>query len=142
MPVEVISGIQISERELRFQFSRSGGPGGQNVNKVATRVELLFDVNASKSLNEEQKRIVLWKLASRIDTEGILHVASQESRSQWKNREIVVDKFASLLRSALAVRKKRHATKPSRSANELRVKAKKTQSAKKKLRARLRPSDD
>mgnify|MGYP001615021890 CR=1 FL=1 len=133
MPVEVMPGVQIPKRELKFQFSRSGGPGGQNVNKVATRVELLFDVNGSPSLSAERKERICRKL--RIATEGILRVASQESRSQWKNRELVVQKFAALLRVALAVRRKRVASKPTKSSRQNRLNQKKAQSEKKRLRS-------
>jgi ribosome-associated protein len=77
------------------------------VNKLETRVELLFDVIRSPSLSDDQKNTVLSALASRIDTEGILHISSQKSRSQWENKQLVIEKLAALLRSALRVRKKR-----------------------------------
>jgi ribosome-associated protein len=141
MPIVINTTVTIPDGELEFAFSRSGGPGGQNVNKVSTRVELTFNVGAATSLSSEEKSRVFAKLHSRIDSSGVLHVASQESRSQWKNRELVVEKFATLLRAALVVHKKRHATKPSRTSKENRVKAKKTHSAKKKLRGRVSMND-
>ena len=140
--IDINSTVTIPESELEFLFTRSGGPGGQNVNKVSTRVELLFNVLSSSHLSREEKQRIITKLKSRIDAEGNLHVASQESRSQWKNREIVVGKFVKLLHTALVVHKKRIATKPTRSSKQSRFTAKKTLSAKKKYRTRVFPSDD
>lgn len=139
--MQINTAVTIPDNEIQFQFSRSGGPGGQNVNKVSTRVELLFDVRNSKHLSEEQKLRVQEKLGSRIDSEHVLHVASQESRSQWKNREHVIEKFASLMRTALAMQKKRRSTKPTRSSKENRVKLKKAIGSKKKLRGRVNPHE-
>lgn len=137
MPMEINSTVTIPEKELKFQFTRASGPGGQNVNKVSSRVELLFNVSASANLNEKEKETIRFKLKTRLDSEGILHIASQESRSQWTNRARVVEKFAELLRGALTVRKKRMKTKPSRSAKEVRIKSKKNLSTKKKLRNKV-----
>lgn len=137
MPIEINSTVIIPEKDLHFQFTRASGPGGQNVNKVSSRVELLFDVSASSSLSEMEKETIRSKLKTRLDSGGVLHIASQESRSQWKNRASAVEKFAELLRGALAVRKKRMKTKPSRSAKEVRIKSKKNLSTKKKLRSKV-----
>ena len=142
MPIRINASTSISEADLEFRFTRSTGPGGQNVNKVASRVELLFNVRASASLNEIEKGRIFAALGSRIDSEGILHVSSQESRSQWKNRDIAIAKLTDLLHDALRVRKKRIATKPSSGSREARVKTKKTHSAKKKLRGKVRTSDE
>jgi ribosome-associated protein len=135
--VEITRALNIPLNELRFQFARSGGPGGQNVNKVSTRVELLFDVQNSASLDDEQKSRVLSSLKSRIDSRGTLRLTSDESRSQWRNREDVVQKFAAILKSALTPRKKRVKTKPSATAHELRRAGKKARSEKKKMRRRV-----
>lgn len=140
--VYINSTVIIPESELEFLFTRSGGPGGQNVNKVSTRVELLFNVLNSSHLSHEEKQRIIAKLKSRVDAEGILHVASQESRSQWKNREIVVGKFAKLLRAALTVHKRRIATKPTKSSKQIRFNEKKTHSVKKKYRTKVFRSDD
>ena len=126
--------VNIPPAEMRFRTSRSGGPGGQNVNKLETRVELMFDVTRSPSLSDDQKNLILTALASRIDAEGILHISSQKSRSQWENKQIVIEKLAVLLRSALRVRKKRVKTAPTRGSKERRVHAKKKHSKKKQLR--------
>jgi ribosome-associated protein len=126
--------IEIPLSELRFRTSRSGGPGGQNVNKLETRVELLFDVLRSASLRDDQKQAVLSALASRIDAEGILHISSQKSRSQWENKQLVIERLAALLHSALRVRKKRVKTAPTRGSKERRIQSKKKHSQKKQLR--------
>ncbi len=126
--------LGIPKSELRFRFARSGGPGGQNVNKVETRVELLFDVTNSPSLRDDQRQTIIAHLKSRVDTEGILHVIAQASRSQWKNREDAVERFADLLRSALKPRKKRVATKTTRAAKEKRLESKKRRGEVKRMR--------
>lgn len=94
----------------------------------------MFDVTHSPSLSDDQKNIILSALASRIDSEGILHISSQKSRSQWENKQIVIEKLAVLLRSALRVRKKRVKTAPTRGSKERRVQAKKIHSKKKQMR--------
>ncbi len=111
--LEITPTVTIRLPELHFRTSRSGGPGGQNVNKLETRVELLFDVTSS-SLNPEQKGRVLAELGSRIDAEGILHLTSQASRSQWENKRHAIDRFVTLLRAALRVKKKRIKSSPTR----------------------------
>ncbi|MBI5472991.1 MAG: aminoacyl-tRNA hydrolase [Ignavibacteriae bacterium] len=134
MSIPVTHSLSIPDHEVELQFTRSSGPGGQNVNKVSTRVELVFDVAHSPSLTPEQRERLLAKLRTRIDSSGRLHLASQDSRSQFKNREDVVRKFADLLRSALKVSKKRRHTAPTRGSKEARLKVKKTRSATKAMR--------
>ncbi len=129
-----IPNTNIPRTELRFKFARSGGHGGQNVNKVETRVELLFDVQGSTGITAEQRKAILRHLGSRIDARGILHVTAQESRSQWRNREDAVDRFVELIRNALRPRRKRIPTVISTSGRERRLDSKRRRSATKKLR--------
>jgi ribosome-associated protein len=101
-PLHIVHGLAIPEEEIDFTFTRSGGPGGQNVNKVNTRVTLRFDVERSPSLSAEQKRRIHARLATRISSAGILQVVSRKSRSQAANRDAAEERFAELLREALA----------------------------------------
>ncbi|MBF9252965.1 aminoacyl-tRNA hydrolase [Pontibacter sp. 172403-2] len=130
--------MQLSERdftkELIFQASRSGGAGGQNVNKVATKVELKFHVDSSERLTEEEKALVHKKLSSRINSEGYLQVVCQEERSQLRNKELCVQRFYGLLWQAFTKQKKRSATKPTKASVRRRLEGKKRQSEKKENR--------
>lgn len=120
--------------ELVFTTSRSSGPGGQNVNKVNTKVTLRFDVQNSQFLTDEEKEIILKKLASKITTEGILVLTSQDSRSQLQNKEAVILKLENIITKAFEKKKARRATKPSKGAVQNRIKTKKQLSEKKKWR--------
>lgn len=134
---EIYPWLRIPESELQFRFTRSGGPGGQNVNKVATRVELLFDVARTGALDDDARARVQKKLAGVIDGRGVLRLASQESRSQWKNRGDVVEKFIQLLRRALAPQQRRIATGPTTGSRQSRAKQKRARSATKALRRKV-----
>lgn len=127
----------IPASEISFRFSRSGGPGGQNVNKLETKVELLFDVQASPSLSEEQKSRILARESGRIGSDGILRVSAQEARSQFANREAAVRKFAAIIAAALVRRKKRVKTSPTRSSREKRIEGKKRRGKIKRMRGRV-----
>lgn len=136
--LRINDGLSIPLSELRFQFSRSSGPGGQNVNRTATRVELVFDVAHSPSLSAVQRDRIMKGLTSHIDSEGMLHVVSQRTRSQWRNREDVIARFAELLRRALAPRVQRKPTRPTRASKERRLAKKRQRSETKRARKRLR----
>jgi len=117
--------------ELQFQTSRSSGPGGQNVNKVESRVELRFRLLDSQLLTDEQKQTLLQKLASKLTSESELLVVAQEDRSQLRNRETAIRKFHELLTKALHKPKPRKATKPSKGAVRQRLESKKKHGEKK-----------
>jgi ribosome-associated protein len=128
------SGLVLPAGELRYRFSRSSGPGGQNVNKVESRVEVAFDVASSPALTDRQRGQIQHALAGRLDPDGKIRLVVQDSRSQWANREAAREKLAALLRAALTPRKRRIATGPSRGSKERRFRAKKARSAIKKTR--------
>jgi ribosome-associated protein len=125
-------------KEVRFQTSRSGGKGGQNVNKVETSVEAYFEVDCSLILNADQKALIKEKLASRINSEGLLQVRSQIHRTQLANKDEVIKKMNLLIHQALKKPKKRIATKPSRAAKERRIEGKVKQSQKKSERQKVK----
>ena len=132
--IDISKTISIPLSELSFRFSRSSGPGGQHANKAETRVELLFDVANSPSLTDAQRRQVMRRLSNRVDSDGVLHVTSQATRSQKENRERAIERFQQLLERALQPKKKRKKTNPSKSADERRLREKKRRSEIKKLR--------
>jgi ribosome-associated protein len=103
--------MRIPVDELRFTYSRSGGPGGQHVNRVETRVTLLFDVDGSARLSDEQKRVVRRRLATRINKEGAMRVVSQRHRSREANRRAAIERFDELLEEALRPRTPRRKTR-------------------------------
>jgi ribosome-associated protein len=138
--IQITETVAIPSTELHFQFSRSGGPGGQHVNRTASQVELTFDVLHSPSLNEAQRVRVLSKLRSYIDTRGVLHLTSQTTRSQHRNRAEVVERFTLLLQRALHVPKRRIPTKPSAAAEAHRLAEKQRTSAIKQQRRRPEPA--
>lgn len=140
--IQVNDRLAIPEEELLFSASRGGGPGGQHVNKVASRITLRFDVTNSPSLNDDQRQRLLAKLSSRLTRDGVLLLSSHESRSQTANREEVIRRFAQLLREGLVRPKKRRPTRPTRGSRERRIESKKRRSGVKRGRGKVRRGDD
>jgi ribosome-associated protein len=134
--LEIAENTFLSDEELTFRTSRSGGPGGQNVNKLNTRVAVLFDVAGSPSLSQEQKQRILRTLAQRIDKGGVLRVVSQKYRSQEANRRAAVERLQQLLRDVLRPVPVRRKTKVPAGAREHRLREKKLRSHLKRQRAR------
>lgn len=120
--------------EVYYKTSRSGGAGGQHVNKVSTKVELLFNVNESNILSDQQKKLINDRLKNRIDQNGVLHLTCSTTRSQSKNKLLVYEQFIKLIKAALKKQKKRKPTKPSKKAVEKRLEEKKKLAKKKQDR--------
>ena len=127
--------------EIQYQTTRSGGKGGQNVNKVETAVIAYFNVTASQFLSDDQKRRVADKLSNKINSEGLLVVRSQAFRTQLENKEDATNKVNELIASALKKKKARIATKPSKQSKEKRLESKKRSAEVKGGRRKLRPGD-
>ena len=126
--------ISIPVSELEIRFIRSGGPGGQHVNKTSTQVELTFDLMNSPSIPEHDKEWLMEKLRHRLDSSGKLRLTSQDTRSQRQNKGIVLERFGEMLRHALRRPKKRKPTKPSKAAVQKRIDSKKRRSETKSQR--------
>jgi len=126
--------IDVLLTELTFKSMRSGGPGGQHVNKTESKVEVTFNIETSKTLSATEKEQLLKKLGNRISADGEVSIQCSDTRSQHRNKKVAIDRLIELLREHLKVSKRRKKTKPSRSAIERRLKAKKHQKLKKKNR--------
>jgi ribosome-associated protein len=125
------------QSEINFSVSRSSGPGGQNVNKVNSKVTLKFDVVGSKVLSAEEKEVILKKLGAKLTTDGVLILTSQDNRSQLENKQAVILKFEKTIAKAFERKKPRKATKPSKGAIQKRIQNKKQLSEKKKWRQKF-----
>lgn len=132
--LEIPGGLTVPEHELTFTASRSGGPGGQHVNKVSSRITLLWDLAGSPSVSAEQKERLRARLARRINDEGVLRLSVSDSRSQAANRKIALERLAALLAAALATQRKRRATRPTKASKEKRLTEKKVRSRIKQAR--------
>jgi ribosome-associated protein len=128
-------------KEVKWKTSRSGGKGGQNVNKVETKAELIWDVAASTLFSEEQKAKIYKRLASHINKEFCLSVTAEVNRSQLKNKELATKKFLLLLKKAFTEKKKRLATKPSKASKERKLGEKKVRGEIKQTRKRVTKED-
>jgi ribosome-associated protein len=133
MTIDILSGRDFS-KELHFSSSRSSGPGGQNVNKVSTKVELRFNILHSVVLTEEEKEILLIRLQKKINAEGFLVIVSQSERSQFRNKEKTIERFYDLISKSLTPVKKRKPTIPNSTAKEKRLEEKKLKAEKKSRR--------
>jgi ribosome-associated protein len=133
---------EIAQGELQFAYSRSSGPGGQNVNRVETRVTLLFDVDASPSLTDSEKQRIRHRLATRINKEGVLRVVSQRFRTREANRRAAVERFEELLAEALRRKRPRRKTRVPRAVKRRRIESKRRRGEIKRSRSKPRSGDD
>jgi ribosome-associated protein len=125
---------RIPDHEIMHRASRASGPGGQHVQKTASRVEVLWDLARTTSLTDEERARVWARLRNRVDKDGVLRVVAEDERSQHRNREIALARLREMVERALAVPRPRKATKPSRAARERRLQAKKRRGAVKRMR--------
>lgn len=135
--IEVTPELKIPRAELEYRATRSGGPGGQHVNTSSTRVELLWNVDASTSLDDEQRARLKTKLRKRIGADGVLRLTSAGSRSQYQNKEDATRRFANLIEQALRIPKPRKKTRVPKAVREARLQAKKNRSRIKQYRGRV-----
>lgn len=135
--IEIAPGVDVSEHELTFTFDRSSGPGGQNVNKVNTRVTLTFPVRDSLSLSRQQKNQVMEHLSSRITQEGMLRIVSSKERTQLANRRAALSRFVELMSEAFHPQPERKETSPPASADRKRLTGKRRRSTLKQSRAEV-----
>ena len=140
MPIAVTASIVIPDAELDIKASRSSGAGGQHVNKTSSKIEINWNVRDSRAITDEQRAILLERLASKLSNDGAIRIVASEMRSQKQNRQRAEARLADLVRRALTPRKKRKPTRRPRRADEARLASKKLHS--KKKRERLRGVED
>jgi ribosome-associated protein len=140
--IRIDDGLSIPRGELAYRATRSGGPGGQHVNTTATRVELTWDLAGSPSLSDEQRQRLLARLATRIDSAGVLRLTASRSRSQARNKEEVTERFRTIVVEALRERKRRKPTRPTRASKEARLRAKRRRAEVKRRRGPIDMGDE
>jgi len=140
--IEITDDIFIREDELVFKFSRSGGPGGQNVNKVNTRATLFFDVANCESFSDVQRQRILKRLATRANKDGVIRVVSQRYRTQKANRRVAVERLQELLRGALKKKAVRRKTRVPKAVKQRRLEEKRRRSLLKQQRAKRSFAED
>jgi ribosome-associated protein len=138
--IAVSAHISLDDSELEFSFVRSSGPGGQNVNKVATAVQLRFDVVRSPSLPDDVRARLIARAGKKLTRDGVLVITARRFRTQERNRADAIDRLVEMIRSAATPPKRRRKTKPTRASKQVRVEQKRRRSTTKRLRGR--PSDD
>jgi len=141
MGLEVRPGLEIPDADLEVAFIRSSGPGGQNVNKVASAVQLRFALERNMTLNEDVKARLRMLAGQRLNDAGEVLIVARESRSQEQNRRTAEQKLLDLVRRALVPPRKRHATRPTRASKERRLESKSRTQKNKRLRGRVRSDD-
>jgi ribosome-associated protein len=142
LSIDIGEGIELPEEALTFSASRSGGPGGQNVNKVNTRATVRFDVLNSPLLSDEQKRRIAGRCRTRMNREGVLRVVSQRHRTLGENRRAAIERLAEILRDALREEKPRRKTSVPRGERAGRLESKRLRSELKRTRGRIAEAED
>jgi ribosome-associated protein len=137
--LNVTAALSIPRSEIQYRATRAGGAGGQHVNTSSTRIELLWDLNNSVAVSDEQRERLRTKLAARLDSDGMVRVVASDRRSQGQNKQAADERLVALVKNALHIAKTRRATKPTRAAKERRLTEKKKHSDKKRER---RPDPD
>jgi ribosome-associated protein len=140
--LEINDDLELSEEYLQFQYSRSGGPGGQNVNKLSTRVTLLYDITGCTDLTDDQKSLIQNRLSTRINKDGVLRVTCQKYRSQKANRDEAIERFIKIIADALTIKPARTKTSIPKSAKRKRLQSKKQRGKLKQLRSKDIDFDD
>jgi ribosome-associated protein len=140
--IKVNSLISLDERELKFSFIKASGPGGQNVNKVATSVQLKFNVYKSENLPDEVKEKIIKNAGKKATTKGIIIIEAKRYRTQEKNKTDAIERLVKLISQSAKVAKKRKKTKPTKAADEKRIEVKKKKSTQKTLRKKVSKNNE
>lgn len=133
-PIEISAGVLVPHEELILRASRSSGPGGQHVNTSSTRIELVWDIASSPSIDDDMRARLMQRLSNRVDSSGKIRLVAQSERSQLRNRDAVIERFGKMIRGALVEQKQRKATRPTKASKRKRIEAKKHRAAVKQQR--------